>query len=191
MKNTYRIAITVLLFACFFSNSFRVPDSMAGTLAEDYNALVSKRVELEDVRKKHESRLSTLSSQKKSLTIVFYKCVSGEDKEFWEKKLNESEETTAQLEAERKELAELRQHVSRIRRDLEKRRVSIEENHKNKGPGTPYETEFRAYMAALQKDYFDLLTGELFKGYEAYLAHLEAYNASLKESVGKCMKREI
>jgi len=185
MKIIWQTALVFLTLCCFFVNK-----PFAGTLSEDYNALVSQRMELEEIRKQHENRFSVLSAQKKSLTLVFFQCVSRNDREFWESKMAEAEAGIAKLEAEKKKLVDLIEQTATVRRDLEKKRVDIENRHSSKAPGTPYETEFREYMKSLETEYFTLLKNDLFTGYVAYLSHLEDYNSFLRDAVGRCMKRK-
>jgi chromosome segregation ATPase len=162
--------------------------AMAG-LSEDYQALVQTRQTLEQERQNHESRLAAMGNQIRSLNMVFFQCVSIEEKDFWEARINEANTAKDALEAERKALAELRKTIDAARRDLETRRREIEASHTRKGPGTPYETEFREYMAALESDYFSPLQNQLFDGYQGYEKDLQAYINLLKDSVGRCMNR--
>jgi len=185
MKIIWQTASVFLTLCCFFVNK-----PFAGTLSEDYNALVEQRMELEEIRKQHENRFSVLSAQKKSLTLVFFQCVSRNDRAFWEAKLAEAEAGIAKLETERKKLVDLIEQAATVRRDLEKKRIDIENRHSSKSPGSPYETEFREYMNALRAEYFTLLKEELFTGYVTYLSHVEDYNSFLKDAVSRCMNRK-
>jgi DNA repair exonuclease SbcCD ATPase subunit len=177
---TAPLALVGLLFAA-------IP-AMAG-LSEDYQELVQTRQTLEQERQSHESRLETMGNQIRSLNMVFFQCVSLKEKDFWEARINEANAAKDALEVERKTLAELRKKIDAARRDLETRRREIEAAHTRKGPGTPYETEFREYMAALESDYFIPLQNQLFDGYEGYKKTLQAYIDLLKDSVGRCMNR--
>lgn len=162
--------------------------AMAG-LSEDYQELVQRRQTLEQDRKTHESRLAAMAGQIRSLNMVFFQCVSLKEKDFWEARINEANAAKDALEVQRKALAELRKNIDAARRNLETRRQEIEAAHTRKGPGTPYETEFREYMAALESDYFLPLQNRLFGGYEGYQKELQAYIDLLKDSVGRCMNR--
>ena len=186
MNYLLRTGIIFFLLSCFF-----IQTPFAGTLSEDYQKLVKKRVELENKRKNFEARLSSLSSQKKSLTIVFYQCISQKDKEYWEKKLTEANKANTSLEKERLELADVRKKISEIRSKKEKQRVEIEQKYTKKGPGTQYEVDFRQYMEALKNEYYNLLEQELFPGYDSYMKNIDEYISFLKKTVGKCMKRDL
>lgn len=50
----------------FLLSFFTIQAPCAGTLSEDYQELVAKRVELENKRKDFETRLAALASQKKA-----------------------------------------------------------------------------------------------------------------------------
>ncbi|MDM8539205.1 hypothetical protein QUF70_20820, partial [Desulfobacterales bacterium HSG17] len=120
MNCLLRIGTIFILLTCVFINT-----SFAGTLSEDYQELVKKRIELENKRKEFETRLTALASQKKSLTIVFYQCISQKDKEYWEKKLTEANDANSSLEKERLELADIRKKIGKIRSKKEQQRVDI------------------------------------------------------------------
>lgn len=186
MSYLLRIGIVLILLSCFCTQI-----SFAGTLSDDYQELVKKRVELENKRKEFETRLTALSSQKKSLTIVFYQCISQKNKDYWEEKLNEANEANTGLEKKRLELIDLRKKIDLIRSNTEKQRVEIEQKHTRKGPGTQYETDFRDYMGSLQENYYNSLEQELFPGYESLLGDMNANISFLKTTVGKCMKRDL
>ncbi|MFP4308862.1 MAG: hypothetical protein ACLFRG_21695 [Desulfococcaceae bacterium] len=163
--------------------------AMAG-LSEDYQELVQTRQELEQERRNYESRLEAMGKQIRTLNMVFFQCATLKEKDFWEARINEANAAKNELEVERKALAKIRKEIDAARRDLEARRREIEASHLRKGPGTPYETEFRDYMAALQSDYFSPLRNRLFDGYEAYGKEVQAYIDLLKDSVGRCMNRK-
>ncbi|GBC60471.1 hypothetical protein DENIS_1424 [Desulfonema ishimotonii] len=186
MKMVSRIGILSLMICGMFS-----PTSYAGTLADDYSTVVQRRYDLEAQRKGYEKQLGTLAARKKSLTLLFFQCVSQKNKDFWETKLAESNASNDELSANRLELIDLRNHLDQTRKGLEEKRLEIEKKHTAKGPGTPYETEFREYMQALETEYFTLLETDLFEGYKTYLSKIEAHIGFLKESVGTCMKRKI
>jgi DNA repair exonuclease SbcCD ATPase subunit len=160
----------------------------AGTLQEDYQAMEARRQELENKRNGYEDQLKTLTSQQKSLTLIFYQCISQKDRDYWEAKLSEAQKTIEEMEAERLQIKEIRKRIDGIRQEMEKRRLEIENSHTNKGPGTPYETEFRVYMGNLEENYFKALENELFTAYIGILDRMEAYNLFLKESVSHCGK---
>lgn len=159
-------------------------------LAEDYRERVETRQSLEAERRRYEASLAALSAQIRSLNMVFFQCVSLKEKDFWEARINEANAAKDRLEAERQALAEVRDRVDRARQALETRRQEIEAAHTRKGPGTPYETDFREYMAALESDYFTPLREDLFQGYEKYQEGIRAYIELLKDSVSHCMKRD-
>lgn len=159
-------------------------------LAAEYQQLVTQRQKLEQKRREYEASIASLSSQIRSLNMVFFQCVSLKEKEFWETRINETNRAKDQLEVQRKELAVLRNRIDAARKTLEKRRREIEASHTRKGPGTPYETEFRTYMAALESDYFQPLQDQLFDGYEQYGQAVRSYIDLLKDSVSRCMKRD-
>ena len=162
----------------------------AAELADDYRELVETRQALEQERRGYEADLATLGARIRSLNIVFFQCVTLAEKDFWEARIDEANAAKDRLEIERGALAEVRNRVDRARRDLETRRREIEAAHTRKGPGTPYETEFREYMAALENDYFAPLRRDLFRGYERYRENVQAYIDLLKDSVSRCMKRD-
>jgi DNA repair exonuclease SbcCD ATPase subunit len=181
-----RIALFALCFV-FIAG----PAAAAQTeLAAEYRRVVDKRQELERKRQEYEASLASLSSQIRSLNMVFFQCVSLKEKDFWEARINEANAAKDRLEAERKTLADLRKRIDAARKALEQRRRNIEASHVRKGPGTPYETEFRDYMAALESDYFQPLQNQLFEGYERYRRDVRSYIDLLKDSVGRCMKRD-
>jgi len=186
MNYLLRTGIIFFILSCF-----TIQTPFAGTLSEDYQELVKQRVELENKRKDYEARIAALSSQKKSLTIVFYQCISQKDKDYWEKKLTEANEANTSLEKERLGLADVRKGISEIRSNKEKQRVEIENMHTYKGPGTQYEPDFRLYMDALKNEYYNMLEQELFPGYDSYIKNLNEYISFLKKTVGKCMKRDL
>ncbi|MFP4348048.1 MAG: hypothetical protein ACOC3W_08165 [Thermodesulfobacteriota bacterium] len=164
--------------------------TFAASLQEDYQSFEAERQSLEETRRGYESRMTALASQVKSLNMIFFQCVSPKQPDYWEEKIAEAKRIRDDLEAERKELSKIRKSVNAEGRRLEQRRQEIEETHTRKGPGTPYETDFREYMAALSNEYFEPLETRLFAGYDAYLSGVEQYVAFLKESVGPCMKRD-
>lgn len=175
------IAFSILI--CFGATT-----THAWKLQEDYKALEKRRQELEEKRKAYETQLIKLVSQKKSLTVIFFQCVSPKEKDYWEAKIAEAQATNEKLEKERKALIELRKEMNRNRARLEQRRVDIEAEYTPKTPGSPYETAFNEYMIALEKEYFQPLEQTLFKGYEAHLANMQDNIAFLKDSVSRCMK---
>lgn len=159
-------------------------------LSEDYQELVQTRQELEQERRSQESRLEAMGKQIRTLNMLFFQCVTLKEKNFWEARINDANAAKDALEVKRQALAELRKEIDATRRNLETRRQEIEASHTRKGPGTPYESEFREYMAALESDYFSPLRNRLFGGYEAYEKDIRAYIGLLKDSVGRCMKRK-
>lgn len=179
--------VSALLISLFCGG---IPAVHAGTLQEDYQALVQQRQVLENQRREYESRLQTLAGQVKSLTIVFFQCMTHKDKAYWEEKVARSKMIRNELETERKEIAQLRREINPVRQELEERRRAIEERHTRKGPGTPYETEFREYMEALRTEYFGTLTGELFAGYDTYAKEMTDYIEFLKTAIAPCMNRK-
>ena len=164
--------------------------SSAASLQEDYRAFEARRQSLEETRRGYETRLATLASQVKSLNIVFFQCVSPKEPDYWEGKIAEVKRIRDDLETERKVLSTLRKQVNEVGRRLEQRRQEIEETHTRKGPGTPYEADFRRYMADLSEEYFQPMENRLFAGYDAYLSGVDYYIEYLKESVGPCLKRD-
>ncbi len=164
---------------------------VAGALAEDYNEQILQRQELENRRRDYENRLTALASQNKNLTMVFYQCISRKEKDLWEARLDKSAKAKEQMETHRLAIAEIRKRLGDIRQQLEQKRLDIESAYTDKGPGSEYETAFRAYMKELDETYFQALSGELFREYDVYFSEMEAHIAFLKECVGQCMKRKL
>lgn len=164
--------------------------AFAASLQEDYRAFEIQRQSLEEKRRGYESRIAALSSQVKSLNMIFFQCVSPKEPDYWEAKIAEVKRIRDDLETERKVLSTLRKQVNEVGRRLERRRQEIEETHTRKGPGTPYEADFRRYMADLSEAYFQPMENRLFAGYDAYLSGVDYYIEYLKESVGPCLKRD-
>lgn len=175
--------VVFLVLVCFCATV-----AHAWKLQEDYKALEKRRSELEQKRKAYEDRLIQLISQKKSLTVVFFQCVSPKEKDYWEAKIAEAQAADEKLETERQSLIEIRKRMNANRSRLEQWRVEIEAKHTRKTPGSAYEAEFNEYMAALEQEYFQPLEQTLFKGYEDHLAAIESNIAFLKESVSRCME---
>jgi len=163
--------------------------SSAASLQEDYRAFEIQRQSLEETRRAYETRLTALASQVKSLNIVFFQCVSPKEPDYWEGKIAEVKQIRDDLETERKVLSTLRKQINKEARRLERRRQEIEKTHTRKGPGTPYEADFRKYMAELSEEYFQPLEDRLFAGYDAYLSGVDYYIEFLKQSVTPCLKR--
>lgn len=179
-------AVLVMAMFCAFGSL----DVYAASLQEDYRAFEAQRQALEEKRRGIESRIAALSSQVKSLNMVFFQCVSPKEPDYWEDKIAEAKRIRDDLETERLEMSKLRKQINQDGKRLEMRRREIEETHTRKGPGTPYETDFRQYMAALSNEYFLPMESRLFAGYQKYLEGVENYVAFLKDSVSRCMKRD-
>ena len=175
------IAFAILVCLC-------ATTAHAWKLQDDYKVLEKRRQELEEKRKAYETQLIKLVSQKKSLTVIFFQCVSPKEKDYWEAKIAEAQAANEKLETERQALIQIRKKMNENRSRLEQRRVDIEAGHTRKIPGSAYETEFNAYMIALEQEYFQPLEQELFTGYEAHLSAMESNIAFLRESVSRCMK---
>ncbi len=184
MKYSLRLGIALFILISGFA-SF----AFAGPLQDEYKVLEQKRVELEQKRKNYETRLNSLIHKKKSITMVFYQCISKKDKAYWEENLTMAQKKLDNMENERATLVTLRKKLNKIRKKLENERVDIEARHTFKGPGSPYETEFRKYMKKLESEYFALLEKELFPGYNSYLTKLENYISFLKKTIKPCIRR--
>jgi len=183
----YLLRTGIILFLMTFPF---VKTSFAGILIKDYQETVRKRVELEDKRKELEKHLDALSSQKRSMTIIFNKCLSQKNKDYREKKLSEASYASASLEKQRVQMAGIRKKIDSIRRNMEEKRIAIEMNHAKKGHGTQYETDFRQYMDELEKEYYNVLEQELFPGYKSYINNIDKNINFLKDTAGNCMKRD-
>ncbi len=182
----YSLNLGIALFVLIFGFASFV---FAGFLQDEYKVLEQKRSEFEKQRKNYETRLNSLIHKKKSITMVFYQCISKKDKAYWEKKLAKAQEKLDDMENDRSSLVNLRKKLNKIRKNLENERLDIEARHTFKGPGTPYETEFREYMKKLESEYFSPLEKELFPGYNSYLSKLEDYILFLKQTIKPCLKQ--
>ncbi|PID73655.1 MAG: hypothetical protein CSB33_02590 [Desulfobacterales bacterium] len=182
-------AIGLLFLGClvFLSAS----PASAASLVDDYHQLVAQRQKLEAERKKYEAEQARLAAQQKSLLTLFFQCISRQKKDLWEEKVSQADAITKKIEEMRLKLPPLRKEIDKNRKELEKERQAIEARHTHKGPGTPYELDFRHYIKGLQDRYFHRLASELFPGYEAYIREMAAYNQFLKDSVGLCMGQKI
>lgn len=182
-----RIGWTVILILAAIA-ALIPASSKAGDLADDYRIVVERRQQLEDRRGEYEKQQNILGGRQKTLTILFYQCVSRRDRAYWEQKITQADESMKKLEGVRLDLDKLRDDIAKTRQGLEKRRQDIESRHTNKTAGTPYEAEFREYMAALEKDVFQRVEAELFPASQNYITEMNAYNDFLKESVSVCVK---
>lgn len=160
--------------------------AQAGSLRDDYRAFVMKRQSLEKARSEYVGKIKGLTREQRRLTFSLYKCVTTKRGEEWAALLEEAQAQSDRLEEERVAVNAIRKSIDSVRRSLEEQRVQIEKSHRRKGEGTPYETAFRQYMDDLEKTYFDRIKTELFAGYDAYIRHINAHIAYLKDAVARC-----
>lgn len=167
-----------------------ISSAVAGSLRDDYRDFVMRRQSLEKTRSEYTVKIKALARQQRKLTFTLYKCVTGQRGDQWADLLKRVQAQSDRLEAERLRINELRKAIDAVRRSLEQRRVQIEEGHRRKGEGTPYETAFRQYMADLEATYFQRIETDLFAGYRSYIAHLTAHISFLRESLANCRESQ-
>ena len=180
--------------------------STAGSLQEDYRAVVEKRKALEKQREDYERRQEALSAELQQVTESLNECIYKTRMEalkkrkhkiyeswrtIWESRLKEAEMARRSAEEVRRSLTQLWRDLSEVRQKYESMRQDIESRHTFKGPGTAYEREFRSYMAELEKNYFDRIENELFAGYEEYLNGAKGYLNLLSTSLKTCRENDL
>lgn len=180
--------------------------SGAGTLQEDYREVVEKRQTLEKERAEYERRQQALSSDLQQITKDLNHCIYETRmralekrkhkiyeswRTIWESRLKEAEIARRSAEEVRRSLTQLWRELSEVRGKFEALRQEIENRHTRKGPGTPYEEEFRGYMASLESNYFDRIENELFAGYDEYLNGARGYLRLLSNSLEMCRENDL
>jgi len=167
-----------------------VAPASAGSLRDDYRSFVVQRQALEKQRSGYVVKIKTLAEAQRKATFLLYKCVTSRRGNQWAALLETVKARSDGLEAERMRINDMRKTLDSVRQALEQRRVNIEESHRRKGEGTPYETAFRQYMADLEETYFQRIKAELFAGYEAYLAHMSEHIDFLEAAFARCKEAE-
>ncbi len=183
-----------------------LPVSVAGSLQEDYQVVVKKRRDLEKKRMDYERRLEAVSAEMRQVTKELNDCIYKTRmralekrkhkiyeswRNIWESRLKEAEMARRSAEEVRRSLKQLWRDLSDTRKRFEERRQKIENQHTYKGPGTPYEREFRAYMADMETAYFDRIEKELFAGYDEYLKGARGYVKLLTNSLQMCRENDL
>lgn len=180
--------------------------SVAGTLQEDYQKVVAKRQALEQERRDYEQRQQALSSELQQVTKDLNDCIYETRmralkkrkhkiyeswRTIWESRLKEAEVARRSAEEVRRSLTQLWRDLSKVREKFEALRQEIENRHTYKGPGTPYEEEFRSYMESMENNYFDRVENELFAGYDEYLNGARGYLRLLANSLKMCRENDL
>lgn len=193
------------MFGAFFL-LITTPVSFAGTLQEDYKAVVEKRRDLEKKRIDYEKRQDNISVEMNQITKDLNECIYETRKKalkkrkhkiyeswrmIWESRLKEAEMARRSMEEARRSMVQLWREIGEVRKQFENRRQDIENRHTYKGPGTAYEKEFRAYMEEMEQQYFKRIENELFDGYEEYLRGARGYLNLLTNSLDMCRKNEL
>ncbi len=158
----------------------------AGSLRDDYRAVVVQRQQLEKQRSQYEVRIKEIKAEQRKLTLALYKCVTQRSDPEWSARLRAAQDRDRELEAERARLGDLRVSLDSARADLEAQRADIEAKYRGKPKGADYEGEFRSYMADLRSDYFGRIESDLFSGYEAYIEGIEAHVDEIEAAVAEC-----
>jgi chromosome segregation ATPase len=199
-----KLLINFVVVASFIMLLFAGHPS-AGELQEDYRKLEAKRQKLEDKRREYENKVKELSARLDDVSAELNNCIYEARRNtlktqsqkvyekwrvMWESRLKEAEVARETSEKERRMLLNLWKELSEPREAFENTRAEIEKRHTNKEPGSAYETEFREYMAELEKTYFSRIEGELFTGYDDYLVGAEGYLKFLKNSLELCKESQ-
>ncbi len=170
---------------------FSIQTVWAGSLNEDYRAQVKKRQELESQRGRYEARLKKLGARRNRLTLSLYQCVSKDpDKDYWDKRLEETKQMIETLEKKRADLIQFRLDLDKVRREMETERQQVEKKHQEIGASFDYEGAFREYMRNLDQEYLNPIETELFDRYRTYLSAVEGYLNSLEALVAECKGRK-
>lgn len=169
---------------------FGIQAGWAGSLNEDYRAQVEKRQELESQRGRYEDQLKKLGARRNRLTLSLYQCVSKDpDKDYWDKRLEETKKMIETLEKKRADLIQFRLDLGKVRREMEIERQQVEKKHQEIGASFDYEGAFREYMKNLDQQYLNPIETELFDRYRTYLSAVESYLDSLEALVEECKGR--